>query len=88
MKNQKAVMYRVQLELSGVLKEIEKLGFKEKLKGPYWLKVEAKSPDDACHKIRDKVEKTLCKKFKLVKEETISDILSKHMRVLKLIQLG
>ena len=87
MKNQQTTNYRVQIELKEVLKELEKLGLKEVLKGPYWLKVQGKDPDDACFVAFKKVENTIKNKFPKNLNKDVYNTLREHMRILKLIKL-
>ena len=88
MKNQQTTNYRVQIELKKVLHELKKLGLKEVLKGPYWIKVQGVDPDDACFLAFKKVENTIKMKFPKNLNKDVYETLRKHMRSLKLVVIS
>lgn len=79
-------MYKVQIELTVAMEKIAKMGMKDVLNGPYWIKVIANDPDDACHAAVEKVCNTIHKKWgKRGKSgDSAVEIVREHMRIIKI----
>jgi len=83
------MLYRVKIDLSKSKEALNKIGMADMCIKPYWIKVDASDPDEACAKSREKVAATINKTFSSLSissskvEECTEEAIS-YMRITKI----
>ena len=83
------MLYKVKIDLSKSKDSLNKIGMVELSTKPYWIKVEAADPDDACAASVKKVASTINKTFSSLsisssKVERYTDEAIANMRITKI----
>ena len=79
--------FKLKIDLSGAYSVLNLLGLGDIAKKPYWLKVTASDPDDACVKAREKVGKTIKNTFEIleVSSSRVKDATKQTTKTMKIL---
>lgn len=81
--------YKIKVDISTALKELEKLGLAES-KSVFWISTSSEDPDDACAEVRDKVYDMVaaqCKRKKNKRYKEAAEIVKDKMKIVKIVKV-
>jgi hypothetical protein len=83
------MLFQVKVDLSKSYEPLNKIGMGEMSKTPYWVRIEADDPDDACSKTIKKVNNAINKAFSSLdihssRVEQCTDEAIVNMRIIKI----
>tara|TARA_Y100000310_G_C20052459_1_gene521195 strand:+ start:56 stop:331 length:276 start_codon:yes stop_codon:yes gene_type:complete len=83
------IAFKVKIDLSGAYSVLNLLGLGDITKKPYWIKVNAYDPDDACVKARKKVGNTIQNTFEAleISGSRIIDASKKATKEMKILKI-
>ena len=78
--------YKVKVDISTALKELEKLGLSE-TKAIFWISTNSEDPDDACAEAGEKVYNMIYKQSDNDRYKKAAGVVKKKMKIIKIQQV-
>jgi len=78
--------YKVKVDISTALKELEKLGLSE-TKSTFWVTTNSEDPDDACAEAGEKVYKMISQQRDNTRYKEAAAIVKKKMKIVKIVKV-